>query len=338
MIRIILFLSISVNIIYANRLYYIQFGSFRQLPVLERSINRMPYNLRSHVIVVRSNGWFIPFAYHTAKLYALKSKLSLYRRYFPDAHIASSPYILNHKVIRNYTSKVKKYNVSRDRQYKYNRQEIPKYQNIITNRDRTSSYMPYSTTTTPYAIAETIPIENTDAESYITITKTVIPKPTKELYSKDKKYKNFNKRMLSGRHYYLAYKSVKKDTPDLLVKVSFKNYKVTYQPMMGNMSMREARYLVDNNKLYMFADNFSKDGAFSKIEGNRKDYILVSSWFNGKKINTLRYYYDLNKAKNYLGEKSLGKLATALEDGDFDRLHQAFIGVDGVYTVDNDDW
>ncbi len=331
MIRIILFLSIFINIIYANRLYYIQFGSFRQLPVLERSINRLPYKMRSHVIVVRSNGWFIPFAYHTTKLQALKSKLPAYKRYFPDAHIASSPYILNHKVIRNYTSKIRNYNRQIYR---------PTHQNIIvTKSDNTMPYIPYASYAKTVKSEVIAPIKkSSDVESYITITKTVIPKPTKKIYRKDKKYKYFNKRMLSGRHFYLTYKSTKEDTPDLLVKVSFKNHKVTYQPMMGNMSMREARYLVNDKKLYMFADSFSKDGAFSKIEGNRKDYILVSSWFNGKKINTLRYYYDLNKAKNYLGEKSLGKLATALEDGDFDRLHQAFIGVDGVYTVDNDDW
>jgi len=315
-IRIILFISIFINIIYANSLYYIQFGSFRQLPVLERSINRMPYEMRSHVVVVRSNGWFIPFAYRTAKLRALRSKLSSYKRYFPDAHIASSPYILNHVIIRNYTSKVKKY-------------IKPIYSTTIYQQSNNRvSYMP---------IKENSFNENSKIDSYITVTKTVIPKPTKKIYKKNRKYKYFNKRMLSGRHYYLAYKSADK-TPDLLVKVSFENHRVTYQPMVGNMSMKEARYLVNNKKLYMFADSFSKDGAFSKIEGNKKDYILVSSWFNGKKINTLRYYYNLNKAKKYLGEKSLGKLATALEDGEFDRLQQAFIGVDGIYTVDNDDW
>ena len=150
-------------------------------------------------------------------------------------------------------------------------------------------------------------------------------------------YRAFNKKMLSGKHYYLTYKSTQ-NTPNLLIKLSFGNYKVTYQPIVGTMNMREAKYLVENGRLYMFADTFSTDGAFSKIEDIKKDYILVSSWFNGKKINTLRYYYNLNRAKKYLGEKKLGKLATALEDGEFDRVHQAFIGVDGIYTTDDEDW
>jgi hypothetical protein len=335
-LRIILYILIFVNIIYADRLYYIKFGSFRQWTVLERSINRLPYKMRSHVIVVKSRGWFIPFAYHTTKLQALRVKLPQYKRYFPDAHIASSPYILNHRVVRNYTSNEiqrRKYIRVPEKQYSHNITSMWKLK-----RNSTITAPPLSRTT---YVRKTKPVSlkhDPEIQSYITITKTVIPTPTKNIESGKRVYKNFNKKMLSGRDYYLTYKSKDKDIPNLLVKVSFKNYKVTYQPLVGDMNMREAKYLVDDNKLYMFADTFSKEGAFSKIEGNKKDYILVSSWYNGKKINTLRYYYDLNKAKSYLGEKSLSRLATALEDGDFDRLHQAFIGVDGIYTTDSEDW
>jgi len=105
------------------------------------------------------------------------------------------------------------------------------------------------------------------------------------------------------------------------------------------MDMNSAKYVVKDRKLYMFADTFSKDGAFSKIEGNARDYILVSSWYNGKKLNTLRYYYNLNDAKKYLGEKEHSdSLATALEDGEFDRLHQAFEGVEGIYIGGDDSY
>ncbi len=312
--RIILFILILVNIIYAQKLYYIQFGSFRQLSVLERSINRLPYKMRSHVIIVNVNGWFIPFAYHTSKFYALKSILPKYKRYFPDARIASSPYILKHQVIRNYTNRIKK----EYREYPLIRR--PQYPIVAPNY-----HISYASTIKELP---TIQEDIKPIKKYIR-PKKVIPKIINNRF--------FNKKMLSGKHYYLTYKS-RNGTPNLLIKVSFGNYKVTYQPIVGTMNMKEAKYLVENGRLYMFADTFSTDGAFSKIEDIKKDYIVVSSWFNGKKINTLRYYYDLNKAKEYLGERSLGKLATALEDGEFDRVHQAFIGVDGIYTTDDEDW
>jgi hypothetical protein len=332
-IRIILFFSVFINILYADRLYYIQFGSFRQLAVLESSIKKLPPNMRSHVVVVNSNGWFIPFAYHTRKLQALKSKLPSYKRYFPDAHIASSPYILNHKVVRNYTKK--RYKKREEYVVKYVPPPTPTpipitptYQNVaISEYESSISYTPQVTT-----------IVSPPLPTPIIIKESIIPTPRVKVYNTKIDYTKFNKRMLSGKHYYLAYKSLKKNTPDLLVKVSFKNHRVSYLPIIGDMSMKEAKYLVDNNRLYMFADSFSKDGAFSQIEGNQKDYILVSSWFNGKKINTLRYYYDINEAKQYLGKESSSKLATALEDGEFDRVEQAFIGVDGVYAIDDEDW
>ncbi len=313
--RIVLFILILVNIIYAQKLYYIQLGSFRHLSILERTINRLPYKMRSHVIIVYLHGWFIPFAYHTSKFYALKSILPSYRRYFPDAKIGSSPYILNHKIVRNYTTNIvkKEYPIIRRTQYP------------IVAPDSSISYA--TTIKELPSIQEEVeikPIKNY-IRPKIEIVKTV-------------NNRSFNKKMLSGKHYYLTYKSKNDTTPNLLIKVSFGNYKVTYQPIVGSMNMREAKYLVENGRLYMFADTFSTDGAFSKIEDIKKDYILVSSWFNGKKINTLRYYYDLNRAKEYLGERSLGKLGTALEDGEFDRVHQAFIGVDGIYTTDDEDW
>jgi hypothetical protein len=292
MLRFILIFSVFLNISYAqNKRYYIQLGSFKQLAVLDKSIQNLPTHLRSHVVVVQSNQWFIPFAYHTTNRTALQQKLPAYRRYFHDAYINSSAYILQHRVVRNY---------------------IPKHR-------RTQPVEKYlSSSIENYPLAKTYPVEKS---SFVRATPVIIQKPIKrkKVYKtkKKRKKKSFNKKMLSGRDYYLAYKSTK-DSPNLLVKVSFKNHKVFYQPMLGDMNMKEARYVVSNERLYMFADSFSKDSAFSKIDGYTKNYILVSSWQGGKKMNTLRYYYRLNDAKTYLGEVSAGELATALQEGVFD--------------------
>lgn len=73
----------------------------------------------------------------------------------------------------------------------------------------------------------------------------------------------------------------------------------------------------------MYATTFSAEGAYSLIEENRKGYILVSSWSNGKKLNTLRYYYRLNDAKNYLksGDASKDSLATTLQESEFEGVY-----------------
>jgi len=327
MIRIILFILIFINISYADTTkYYIKLGSFRHLNVLEHTINRLPQSLRSHIVIIyRPDGWYIPFAYHTTKKYALMKKVPSYKRYFPDAHIKSSSYILSHQVVRNYTKNAKK----RYKSISYTPPtRIASYQNseIYQNNNIVSSYAPTVVYDDITPIATPIP------EYKITIIKDV-----KERAKKRKKYKYFNKRMLSGHHYYLAYKSTKNNL-NLLIKVTFYNHDVTYEPLIGNMNMNNAKYIVKDKKLYMFSDTFSKDGAFSKIDENRRDYILVSSWYSGKKLNTLRYYYNLNNAKKYLGKKRSGSLATALEDGKFDGLQQAFDGVDGIYIGGDDSY
>ncbi|NEW60942.1 hypothetical protein GSY74_06560 [Sulfurovum sp. bin170] len=56
MFRFILLLLVLMNILYAQNRYFIKLGSFKQFPVLEKTINSMPENLRSHITVVKSNG------------------------------------------------------------------------------------------------------------------------------------------------------------------------------------------------------------------------------------------------------------------------------------------
>jgi len=313
--QIIILILLIINIGYANnKKYFIQLGSFKQLNVLQNTINRLPPQLRSHIVIINSNNWYVPFAYYTTKVYALRKKLPLYKRYFPDAYINSSPYILKHQIVYNYTTQKRATRQARVVNY------APKREQIV-------NISPSYTTYTPMV-------------SYDNIYNNNIALPPKKIVKRKKvrkRYNYFTKRMLSGNHYYLTYKS-NDNNSDLLVKVTFYNHKVVYQPIIGDMNLREAKYLVWNKRLYMFADDFSKDGAFSKIEKVKKNYILVSSWYNGKKLNTLRYYYNLNDAKKYLKKRQSGELATALEDGEFDGLHEAFEGVKGIYIGSEDSY
>ena len=63
---------------------------------------------------------------------------------------------------------------------------------------------------------------------------------------------------------------------------------------------------------------FERNGSFSKLDEHRSDHFLVSSWADGKKLNTLRYYYKMNDAKKYLGLIASDGLAEILSEGDYD--------------------
>ena len=326
MIRFLLLISLLANFTYANsEKYFIQFGSFKDLKGLERHIEKMPSSLRSHVVIVRSNSWYVPFAYYTSHKNALKSKVASYRRYFKDAHIAYSSNMLSHPLVRNYGTK-KRAAVVPKRQYispvnQYQRPQrqyvtptqrvVPQYQNVgISEADNILTNI--QPTLPPVAAAY----------SPIVTQKVVVQQPeSNDVFStaKHKKYKNFSKQMLAGQHYYLAYKKTKAN-PTLLIKVIFGNHQVTYQPIIGEMQMTKANYLTEEGRLYMFSDTFTKNGTYSKLDEHRKDHFLVSSWAGGKKLNTLRYYYKMNDAKKYLGISSSDGLAEVLSEGDYDDL------------------
>ncbi len=315
MIRVLFVILLMVNISYAGEArYFIKFGSFKNLQVVEKSIAKMPKSLRSHVSIVRSKGWYIPFAYYKKSKKGLYKKVRAYRRYFPDAQVGHGRKMFGKKVVYKFGKRIKNVSakkvlskkVKHSRKKRVRRERPVTLQNVAISSDDNTLNIPvqsYSSQNIP-SILEALPMNSS-------IASTTKKEP--------KNSKNFTKQMLSGHHYYMTYKADKGGT-NLLIKVSFGADSVTYQPVLGDMQMTQAHYLVENNRLYMFADSFSSDGAYSTLDKHRKNYFLVSSWMGKKKLNTLRYYYRLNDAKKYLGEDTSTGLSEVLQEGNFDEF------------------
>ncbi len=217
--------------------------------------------------------------------------------------------MFGNKVVYKFGKRIKKVSIKK---VKYTRKKrvrraVPvTLQNVAISSDDNTLNIPvqsYSSQNIP-SILEALPMNSSIAST------------TKK---ESKNSKNFTKQMLSGNHYYMTYKADKGGI-NLLIKVSFGADSVMYQPVLGDMQMTQAHYLVENNKLYMFADNFSSDGAYSTLDEHRKDHFLVSSWMGKKKLNTLRYYFKLNDAKKYLGEDTSTGLSEVLQEGNFDEF------------------
>jgi hypothetical protein len=322
-----------VQVAQAEVKYFIKFGSFKNLLGLERSIAQLPQGLRSHVVIVQKNGWYVPFAYYTSNKQALYPKVEMYKRYFRDAHIGSSSNMLSYPLIRNYGT-TRESHVVPKRQYIA---PTPTYQPPKTNYAPPPTYKRADTyqnvaiseedniLPTPKPLANRYPTapQKTYQEAPLITQKVVMKKVEEEddIFAKKEpqKFKQFSKQMLSGNYYYLAYKKTE-NNPDLLIKVTFGNHTVNYQPVIGDMKMTNASYLTEGDRLYMFTDTFMRNGSFSKLEEHRSNHFLVSSWVNGKKLNTLRYYYKLNDAKRYLGLSTSDGLAEVLSEGSYDEL------------------
>jgi hypothetical protein len=318
MIRVLFVILLMINVAYAGgERYFIKLGSFKNLQGLEKSIAKMPKSLRSHVSIVLSKGWYIPFAYYKKSKKGLSSKVKAYKRYFADAHVTHGRRMFGNKVVYKFGKKIRhsssrKKTVAKKRQYSTHlkkRVSIPKrvtLQNVAISSDDNTLNIPiknYSSQNIP-SILEALPLSSSIA-------------PSAKI--EQKSYKFFTKQMLSGNHYYMTYKDPRGGT-SLLIKVSFGADSVIYQPVLGDMQMTQANYLVENHRLYMFAENFSPDGAYSTLDEHRRDHFLVSSWMDKKKLNTLRYYYKLNDAKKYLGEETSAGLSEVLQEGNFDEF------------------
>lgn len=331
MIRYWLIISLLFTVTYAGTTkYFIKFGSFKNLQGLEQHIDRLPPSLRTHVAIVYAHNWYIPFAYYTSNPNPLRAKVALYRRYFKDAHIAKSSSMLQNPLVKNYATTVRRPKVVRTLiapRRVAPRPLYPTYQPAYQESVATTQFVAPAQPVAPQAIVPqprfSEPIySSTFPQQPIVTQKIVMAKvDDDDIFSStnQKAYKFFSKKMLSGHSYYLAYKKTKAN-PALLIKVSFENSQVHYQPIIGNMKMNNANYVVEEHKLYMFTDIFTKDGTYSKLDSHSDKYFIVSSWAKGKKLNTLRYYYNLSDAKRYLGIKTKGGLADILLGGDYDDL------------------
>ena len=325
MFRLMVGLLLLFQIAYTQDKYFIQLGSFKQLNLLESNIQRLPVALRSHVIIVELNSWYIPFAYHVENKSILYPQVSKYKRYFPDAFINHASSMLLHPIIRNYTqSPIEQKTYTPRVAVKAMTTPPEHYQNVAISEEDNTLNLPVRAVVTP---SPSVALSNENVavqpvrKSHVQLGAVDDISSAQSTTSVEPiRYKYFNTKMLSGNSYYLTYKSPE-GSPDLLIKVTFGTHRVTYQPVTGEMRMTKANYLVDDNRLYMFTDGFTRDGAYSILDEHRPDHFLVSSWTNGKKLNTLRYYYHLNDAKKYLGLKTSEGLANVLEEGDFDELY-----------------
>jgi hypothetical protein len=69
---------------------------------------------------------------------------------------------------------------------------------------------------------------------------------------------------------------------------------------MGDISPRREIYTIDKNKLYISQQGLFDSEISNTLDSVTSDYYLISTWVGKNKVNTIRYYYDLEKAEAYV--------------------------------------
>lgn len=93
-----------------------------------------------------------------------------------------------------------------------------------------------------------------------------------------------------------------KDTwsPNILIHVAFFDKEVIYTPIMGEVSSRREIYTIDKNKLHISQQGLFDSEIYNTLDSVTSEYYLISSWVGKTKVNTLRYYFDLEAAEAYV--------------------------------------
>jgi len=89
-------------------------------------------------------------------------------------------------------------------------------------------------------------------------------------------------------------------SPNVLIHVAFFDKEVIYTPIMGEISPRREIYTIDKNKLHISQQGLFDSEIYSTLDSVASEYYLISSWVGKSKVNTIRYYFDLEKAEAYV--------------------------------------
>ena len=271
-------LKIDKNITKIKDDYYIQLGSFLNIELIKVVLSNIPYSISKNIIIVRQNQWYIPLVLNKKLLEDIKQDIFLYLKYFKDAIITRSKTLDKYENIN--------YNLQNKKPLFKFRKKIYKNKSINLHK---KTYKNISTN----------------------LHKRIYKKKLINLHINNNLKKN-----IKNKIFYMAYKADKKKS-SLLIKLIFKENTILYRPIIGDIGLTEAKYLIRDNKLFMYTDSFNINSIYSIIEQKNLNFLLISSWDKQKKISTLRYYFRLIDAKKYLGLKLHSKLSRILENNKF---------------------
>ena len=244
--------------------YNVRIAVYNNIDSLQQELDKLSPALRKTIEIQKRGEQHVACSIHTKDKTKLQKLLPSYKKVFPDAFIAT-------------------YQITEINTTEMNRTKETEVNKTVLNK--TIKTPPTKTTEvhkTPANIKEKI-VYNSYSR------KIVNPKKDIPLYDR------FHQKTL----YLCAYG---KDTwsPNVLIHVAFFDKEVVYTPLMGEVSSRREIYTIDNNKLYISQQGLFDSEIYNTLDSITSDYYLISGWVGKTKVNTIRYYFDLEKAEAYV--------------------------------------
>ncbi|MBT8348757.1 MAG: hypothetical protein HKP62_04845 [Sulfurovum sp.] len=242
---------------------------YNNIDSLQHELNKLSPEIRKTVEIQKRGAQHLACSVHTDNKEKLEKLLPSYQKVFPDAFISAYQ---TTEINTTHTNTVKKTEANK------------------TEANRTISQAPKNNTVKTVEIKKSPPLIKQKIV-YKPYSRKII-NPTKNDISL---YDRFHQKTL----YLCAYG---KDTwsPNVLIHVAFFDKEVIFTPIMGDVSPRREIYTIDNNKLYISQQGLFDSEIWKTVDSITSDYYLISSWVNNTKVNTIRYYFDLEKAEAYV--------------------------------------
>lgn len=260
---------------FSSTVYTVRIAVYNSAEALQHEINKLSPALRKTIKIKKRGNQHVASSVHTDKKEALQKLLPSYQKVFPDAFISTeeAPDVNTPKAE---PVEVKEVNKSE-----------PKVE-------------PKPQQTTEQAPQPELPpvVEIKKVEPQIKPTIEYTPY-SRKIVNPTKKYRSLYDRLHQKTLYLCAY-GPEEWSPNVLIHVAFFDKRVVYTPIMGDVSSKKEKYKVIKDKLYISHQDIFDPDMYSNIEKITQDYYLIATWVGKRKVTSIRYYFDLEKAEEYV--------------------------------------
>lgn len=270
LLYISIFLILSSQL-FASTVYTVRIAVYNNIDTLHDKLNQLSPSLRKTIQIKKRGQQHVASSVQTDKKEALQKLLPSYQKVFPDAFISAEE-VPDIKTPETKTEETKDTNKT-----------TPKPEQNIEQASQNEVQKSEEIKKVP-------PLEEPKIIFNPNSRKVVDPlNPTLSLRDR-----------LHQKTLYLGAYGPQEWSPNVLIHIAFFDKEVVFTPIMGDVSSKREKYKVIKDKLYISHKGVFDPKMFSKIEDITQDYYLISTWIGKRKMTSIRYYFDLDKAEAYV--------------------------------------
>lgn len=255
----------------ASTVYTVRLAVYNNIDSLHNKLNKLSPALRKTIQIKKRGNQHVASSIESDKKEALQKLLPSYQKVFPDAFISAEEkvdtkmpqaVVIEPKEINSTTPKTE------ENKEQMPQTEVPTDIGTEQNATLTEPKIIYN----PYSRKVVDPLNN-----------------NLSLYDR-----------LHQKTLYLCAYGPEEWSPNVLIHIAFFDKEVIYTPIMGDVSSKKEQYKVTEDKLYISHHSVFDPEMYSRIEEITEDYYLISTWIKENKMTSIRYYFDLDKAQEYV--------------------------------------